>query len=69
MARLSAAGAPATPDQTEESEERSSIGAGAMATSNASINARQRDNASPGIRGMLSRRNGPERVARNSQST
>ncbi|GAB7330693.1 hypothetical protein MBLNU13_g02255t1 [Cladosporium sp. NU13] len=53
MARLSAAGAPATPEQTEESEERSSTGAGAMATSNASINARQRDNASPGIRGMF----------------
>lgn len=54
MARLSAAGAPATPDQTEESEERSSTGAGAMATSNAAINARERDNASPGIRGMFS---------------
>lgn len=54
MARLSAAGAPATPDQTEESEERSSTGAGAMATSNAAINARPRDNASPGIRGMFS---------------
>jgi hypothetical protein len=53
MARLSAVGAPATPDQTEESEERSSTGAGAMATSNASVNARQRDNASPGIRGMF----------------
>jgi len=49
MARLSAVGAPATPDQTEESEERSSTGAGAMATSNASINAHRRDNASPGI--------------------
>jgi hypothetical protein len=54
MARLSAAGAPATPDQTDRSEERSSTGAGAMATSNASVNALQRDNASPGIRGTSS---------------
>lgn len=53
MARLSAVGAPATPDQTEDSEERSSTGAGAMATSNASINALQRDNTSPGIKGMF----------------
>jgi hypothetical protein len=49
MARLSAVGAPATPDQTEESEERSSTGAGAMATSNASVNAHQRDNATRGM--------------------
>ncbi|KAM0708037.1 hypothetical protein Q7P35_004686 [Cladosporium inversicolor] len=55
MARLSAVGAPATPDQTEDSEERSLTGAGAMATSNASINALQRDNTStsPGIKDMF----------------
>jgi len=45
MARLSAVGAPATPDQTDQSEEQSSTGAGAMTTSNASINPLQRDNA------------------------
>jgi hypothetical protein len=50
MARLSAAGAgaPITPTLTEESEERSPTGAGAVAASNASINTRQRDNASAG---------------------
>lgn len=50
MARLSAVGAPATPELTEESEERSLSGfvnAGAMA--DAAFNARERDNASPGI--------------------
>ena len=46
MARPSAVGAPATPELTEESEERSSTGAGAMATSNASSNALERDSAS-----------------------
>jgi hypothetical protein len=49
MARLAAAGVLATPEQTEESEERSLSGAGAMATNDASSSARQHELGSDDI--------------------
>jgi hypothetical protein len=49
MARLAAAGVFATPEQTEESEERSPSGAGAMATNDASSSARQHELGSDDI--------------------
>jgi len=49
MAHWPVTGAPITPELTEEGEERSSTGAGAMATSHPTLSARQHDDASPEI--------------------